>query len=225
MSVRRAVGSAETAAELLHGALSALGADLGLAAALARAAGGACRFMEQHSPERQYHLTIGVTGERCTVTCADYEDSAPLPQGARARADERGIASALLRDLTRAAAGVEIRDLQVRGAAGVGLLVAFQAAAPPPRLEAADRPVRADRSPPAGRSVRADRSAPAERPVRAERPAEPTAAAAARTGTASGAKNPGRPRWEPPAKETPQRRSALLPATPLAGAPLPRTAP
>ncbi|MFE7120866.1 hypothetical protein ACFU99_36100 [Streptomyces sp. NPDC057654] len=189
VSVRRTDGSAAIAAELLRGALSALGADGGLAAALARAVGGACRFMEQHSPERQYHLSIDVTGRQCAVTCADYEDAAPPPASMGAR----GVVSALLRELTRAAAGVEIYDLQVRGAAGSGLLVAFQAGAPPPRQEAAGPPVPADRR------------------------AEPSAVAA----KAPGAQRPGRARWESPDKEPPQRRSALLPSTPMNGAPLP----
>ncbi|MEV0263428.1 hypothetical protein AB0I49_19125 [Streptomyces sp. NPDC050617] len=204
VSVRRADGSADIAAELLRGALSALGADRGLATALARAVGGACRFMEEHSPERQYHLSIDITGKQSTVTCADFEDAAPSPTRARARVDERGVVSALLRDLTRAAAGVEIHDLQVRGAAGSGLLVAFQAVAPPPRQESG------------GPSVRADGPA--------EPPADAAAGAGKASGTTSGAENPGRARWEPPDKESSQRRSALLPAARMNGAPLPKAA-
>ncbi|MFH8982987.1 hypothetical protein [Streptomyces varsoviensis] len=199
VSMRRAAGSADIAAELLCGALSALGADRALAAALARAAGGACRFMEQHSPAGQYHLSVGVTSKRCAVTCADYEAPAPSPRGAGARADERGVDSALLRELTRGAAGVEIRDLQVRRDAGNGLLVAFQAGAPPPRRETA------------------------ERSVRAERPAEPPAAADAGTGKGPAVRSAGRSRWEAPAKE-PRRRTTLLPAARASSTPSPNAA-
>lgn len=127
LEVKRKPGSEDVAVRLLGCVLDTVGADRELAAALRHITGRVCRFVTQLSTGPRYDLFVTLTAAHCTVTCSEHQDPMAGPFPPRPASAASPDETALLRELTAGACGVEIPGLLIQHTPYVAVCVSCRA--------------------------------------------------------------------------------------------------
>ncbi|MCZ2523353.1 hypothetical protein [Streptomyces sp. HB2AG] len=136
-SLGRAPGSDQLAARMTRAALEALGAGSAHGARISHATGLACAHLLAHGCARRYRVALGVDGPRCSVTVTDYGFDLPASGCVGDPVTRARAAGELSRELSAAAEGVRLEDVQVHHARDGAVLVRFTARLPAPGAAAA----------------------------------------------------------------------------------------